>query len=359
MIKFLHAADFHLDAPFSSLSRAAAVRRRQEQREAVAALVRACNEAQCDVMLLAGDLLDSDAAYPETIACLTEQFAACRAQIFIAPGNHDRFLAGSPYDTAIFSDNVHIFTENSLRPVELPALGCTVWGAAFTAMDCRPLLAGFSARDRGTVNLMVLHGEVKANSCYNPISEAQIAASGLDYLALGHVHQHGGLLRAGSTAYAWPGCLMGRGFDEPGEKGYLLGEADGGTCRVRFVPLPGRRYAVLRVQAGEDAAAAIEAALPADTSQDIYRICLEGEAEEIDLRALQARFAPRFFGLQIQDRTLPRTDLWASCGEDTLRGLFLRDLKAQYDGAEDEQLRRRIAQAARFGLAAMEGRECV
>ena len=77
MIKFLHAADFHLDAPFSSLSRAAAVRRRQEQREAVAALVRACNEAQCDVMLLAGDLLDSDAAYPETIACLTEQFAAC------------------------------------------------------------------------------------------------------------------------------------------------------------------------------------------------------------------------------------------------------------------------------------------
>ena len=46
-------------------------------------------------------------------------------------------------------------------------------------------------------------------------------------------------------------------------------------------------------------------------------------------------------------------------GEDTLRGLFLRDLKAQYDGAEDEQLRRRIAQAARFGLAAMEGRECV
>ena len=55
-VKIVHAADFHLDAPFSSLSRAAAVRRRQEQREAVAALVRACNEAQCDVMLLARDL---------------------------------------------------------------------------------------------------------------------------------------------------------------------------------------------------------------------------------------------------------------------------------------------------------------
>ena len=43
MIKFLHAADFHLDAPFASLSREAAVRRRQEQREAVRRLVTACN----------------------------------------------------------------------------------------------------------------------------------------------------------------------------------------------------------------------------------------------------------------------------------------------------------------------------
>ena len=357
MIKFLHAADFHLDAPFASLSREAAVRRRQEQREAVRRLVTACNEADCDLMLLAGDLLDSDGAWQETIDCLVEQFGACRAQIFLAPGNHDRFLPGCPYDAVQWPDNVHIFTKNRLEAVALPELGCAVWGAAFTQMDCPPLLEGFTVTDPELLNLMVLHGEVRPNSAYNPISEAQIAASGLDYLALGHVHQCSGPLRAGKTTYGWPGCLMGRGFDECGDKGYFLGELDRSGCIVRFVPLPGRRYEIFHVQAGDDAAAAIEAALPPDTAADICRIYLEGEAEPVDERALYRAFAPRFFGLTICDRTVPKVDLWASAGEDTLKGLFLKDLKEQYDRAEDEETRRCIALAARSGLAAMEGRE--
>jgi len=357
MIKFLHAADFHLDAPFSALSREAAVLRRQEQRQAVASLVEACNAAGCDIMLLAGDLLDSDGAWQETVDCLRQSFAGCRAQIFIAPGNHDRFLPGCPYDTVQWPENVHIFTENRLEAVELPELNCTVWGAAFTQMDCPPLLEGFSVQSRERINLMVLHGEVKAGSVYNAISETQIAASGLDYLALGHVHQCSGQLRAGETTYAWPGCLMGRGFDEIGEKGYLLGEVERGHCAVRFVPLPGRRYEILHVEAGDDAASAVEAALPEDTERDIYRIYLEGEAEPVDEQALYRRFAPRFFGLTLRDRTTPKLDLWAAAGEDTLKGLFLKALRERYDRAETEEERRSAALAARCGLAAMEGRD--
>ena len=357
MIKFLHASDFHLDAPFAALGREAAVQRRQEQREAVTALVDLCNSAQCDLMLLAGDLLDSDAAYPETVEHLCREFARCSAEIVISPGNHDRYLHGGPYDTAFWPDNVHIFTENRIRAVEFPALDCTVWGAAFTAMDCAPLLEGFSVADPEGINLMVLHGELKPGSNYNPMSEQQIAASGLDYLALGHVHMQSGLLRAGETHYAWPGCLMGRGFDEAGEKGCYLGEVGKDGCRLDFVPLPGRRYEVLHVQAGDNPAAAIEAALPQDASRDIYRIYLEGECDSPDLRALYAQFAPRCFSLNLRDKTLPTVDLWAACGDDSLRGLFLQELKARYDAETDEEERQLIAQAARYGLAATEGRE--
>jgi len=357
MIKFLHAADFHLDAPFSSLGREAAVLRRQEQRDAVRRLVEVCNENQCDLLLLAGDLLDSDGAWQETIRCLTESFAACSAQIFIAPGNHDRFVPGCPYDTVQWPDNVHIFTKNRLEAVTLPELGCAVYGAAFNAMDSEPLLTGFAVEDPDMTNLMVIHGEVKADSAYNAMTEAQIAASGLDYLALGHIHQFSGRQQAGKTVYAWPGCLMGHGFDELGEKGYILGEIGRDGCSIRFEAMPGRRYQILHVQAGDDAAAAIEAALPALTEQDIYRIYLEGEAEPVDERALYRRFQSRFFGLTIRDRTTPKADLWAACGEDTLRGLFLRELRERYDRAEDEDTRHSIALAARYGLAAMEGRE--
>ena len=70
---------------------------------------------------------------------------------------------------------------------------------------------------------MVLHGDtLNPNSPYNAVTKEQIASSGLRYLALGHIHQSSGLLRAGHTAYAWPGCAMGRGFDELGEKGAYL-----------------------------------------------------------------------------------------------------------------------------------------
>ena len=149
---------------------------------------------------------------------------------------------------------------------------------------------------------------------------------------------------------------MGRGFDETGEKGYILGELDRDGCRTRFVPLPGRRYEILHVQAGDDAAASVAAALPPDTERDIYRIYLEGEAEPVDTGALERQFRTRFFGLTVRDRTVPKADLWAAAGEDTLRGLFLRELKRRYDQAEEED-RQKIALAARYGLAAMEGRE--
>ena len=61
MIKFLHAADLHLDAPFSSLGREQAVLRRREQREAVRRLVEICNAEGCHLLLLAGDLESRDA----------------------------------------------------------------------------------------------------------------------------------------------------------------------------------------------------------------------------------------------------------------------------------------------------------
>lgn len=357
MIKFLHAADLHLDASFTALGKEQAVLRRREQRDAVRRLIDICNEQQCDLLLLAGDLLDGGRAFPETLECLRESFAACRAEIFVAPGNHDPFTPGCAYDSVEWPDHVHIFTRDRIQAVPLPELGCVVYGAAFPAMDCPALLEGFTAEDTCLRRLMVLHGELRADSPYNPITEAQIAASGLDYLALGHVHRCSGPRQAGKTAYGWPGCLMGRGFDESGEKGYILGVLDENGCRTQFFPLPGRLYRNLRVQVGSDAAAAIEAALPQDPSHDIYRIFLEGESEPIDPQALQRRFRDRFFGLSIVDETVPKQTLWAGIGDDTLRGLFLRELKLRYDRAADAAERRTVVLAARAGLAAMEGRD--
>ncbi len=359
MIKFLHAADLHLDAPFSALSPEQAAERRQEQRALLQELADAASAHACDIVLLAGDLFDSVHASEQTLQALCRALGAIRAPVFISPGNHDCLLPGSAYLTQRWPENVHIFRTPSITAIELPEKGLRVYGAGFAAREQPPVLNGFHAEQDGKINLMVLHGDAQnAGSPYNAVSPAQIAASGLSYLALGHIHQASGLLSAGAVHYAWPGCAMGRGFDELGQKGAYLGEiSDTGEVSLTFLPLPGRRYEILRVSAGDDPLAAAQAALPPDTEHDIYRIVFTGEADAVPCAAVQAALAPRFYALTIRDETRPRRSLWAGAGDDTLRGLFLQALKAQYDAAADDTARSRIALAARLGTAAMDGRE--
>lgn len=356
MIKFLHAADFHLDSAFSALPPSEAAARRQEQRQALLDLTQLCSQQQCDILLLAGDLFDAEMVYRDTLDAMEQAFAGCPAQIFIAPGNHDPLRPGSPYLCRRWPDNVHIFSSSQIETVELES--CTVSGAAFLHASAPALLRFSAPRDERT-HLMVLHGDpLQPDSPYNPIAQEEIAGSNLTYLALGHIHQYGGLRHAGNTAYAWPGCLMGRGFDECGEKGVILGTAEGGALlETRFVPLSTRRYEILRVQAGENPLQSIRAALPPDAPRHIFRIILEGEAPRPDLAALLKELSQDCFALQLRDQTrLPR-DLWAGRGEDTLRGQFLQLLYAQLEQADSQRAQQEIELAVRLGLAAMEQQE--
>lgn len=353
MIKILHGADFHLDSAFSSLTPEQAAQRRQEQREVLKELAARCQG--CDLVLLAGDLFDSAHIYRDTLDALKEFFASVSAEVFIAPGNHDFIVPGSPYLTENWGENVHIFTSGAIEKISIDRLNCDVYGAGFTAMGMPALLQDFRVENPERYNLMVLHGELSASSDYNPITAEQVATSGLSYLALGHVHS-GAVQRFGGTLCAWPGCLMGRGFDECGEKGVLKVTLSREKQEAEFLPLATRKYEILQVEAGDDPIAAIENALPGDTARDCYRVELTGEAEQIDLLSLQERFRPRFFSLSLRDHTLPRQALWAAVQEDTLRGHFLRTLKAEYDSADTDR-KQKILQAAKLVTALMDGRE--
>ena len=87
-------------------------------------------------------------------------------------------------------------------------------GAAFLGAESPSLLEGFHATGGEAWQLGLFHGDpTQAASPYNPVTAAQIRGSGLNYLALGHIHK-GGSFRAGDTLCAWPGCPMGHGFDE-------------------------------------------------------------------------------------------------------------------------------------------------
>lgn len=363
MLKFIHAADLHLDSAFGALSARQAAARRRESRELVFRLANYVNANGVGLVLLAGDLFDSGSAFRETGEQLAEALGQMQARVFVAPGNHDWYGPGSPWLTASWPENVYIFRESRLTAAEVPEQNLTVHGAAFTAPEqAESLLAGFTAPADGRVHIGLLHGELDgADARYDPIRREEAAASGLAYLALGHIHRRTEPLTLGRTVCAWPGCPEGRGFDELGEKGFYEGAIDdGGRVSLTFVPFARRRYEILEVDVtGRSPRAAVEAALPPDTARDLYRILLTGETREggADAAALQEALADRFYALEVRDHTRMAEDVWARAEEDSLRGLFLRELRARWNAAETEEARETVTQAARFGLAALDRRD--
>lgn len=360
MINFLHAADLHLDSPFSGLSPQQASALRQEQRQLLGMISSVCKEHKCQLLLLSGDLFDGQRVYRETLDVLRDTLSDCGAQVFIAPGNHDHLSPTSPYLTQAWPENVHIFISQEPEGIFLEHLGCMVYGAAFTAPTMEPMLRDFrvSPENKDYVNLMVLHGDTTLSaSPYNAISKEEIAQSGLDYLALGHIHQTIAPSSAGQTMYAWPGCPMGRGFDETGEKGIYIGRAEKGKVSCRFHPLALRQYESIRVEAGADPLASILAALPDHTQSHIYRITLTGESEEVHIPTLYSALSERFYALQLRDHTVPPLDLWTRCGEDTLEGMSLHTLHQALARCETPAQRRCIELAARRIAQIFEGRE--
>ena len=353
MLKLIHGADFHLDAPFAALSPEKARQRRAEQRQLLSRLADLAEEEGADLVLLSGDLLDGGETYQETVEALSHALGQIKAPVFIAPGNHDPYGPRSAYAGTAWPDNVHIFTSVQPEGVELPELGCVVHGAAFTTPQAdRSPLMGFSAPRDGRIHLMTLHGDVAGQGRYGPIRPEDIAESGLTYLALGHIHACSGLQQAGETCWAYPGCPEGRGFDETGEKGVLsVTVEDDHTVSARFVPLAGRRYEIVEADVtGKDSAGeALRAVLPPSPSEDCCRILLTGQRSfgAPDLAALTALAQPSYFSVSVRDNTRPLRDLWQRAGEDSLTGLVLRALKGEKE-LEDREL------AARFALAALE-----
>ena len=348
-MKILHSADWHLDSPLTE--------KNEDLRRSLLTIPGKLAEMvrlyECDLVLLSGDLFDGPHSH-ESVKALRSALAEMKVPVFIAPGNHDYCNQKSPWISEFFSKNVHIFTESAMESVEIPELDCTVYGAGYTAMDCPGLLQNFRAKGSTRYHLGVLHGDpMLLNSPYCPITAEQVRQSGLDYLALGHIHRRGSF-RAGKTLCAWPGCPMGRGYDEQGQKGvYLVTLED--AVSVEFLPLSVPQFHELEVDVNGDPVAALASVLPAAGSDDYFRVVLTGECEVLDTAALQAEFS-QFPHLQLRDQTAPALDVWASAGEDTLEGVYFRLLRNTLEG-QDERAQRLIRQAASISRKLMNGQE--
>lgn len=340
-VKILHSADWHLDTPFGGFSPEQREYLRQKMASIPQKIAETVRREDCDLVLLAGDLFDGIPSR-DTVENVKAALAECGVPVFISPGNHDPLGPGSPWLEEAWPENVHIFT-GGLESLAIPELNCRVWGAGYRSMDCPALLEGFRAEGTETYQIGILHGDpTTANSPNCPVTAAQVRQSDLTYLALGHIHKAGSF-QAGETLCGWPGCPMGRGWDELGDKGvYLVTLAEEANIRPISLDLP--RF--FRLEGEWDA---LEAMVPGAENADFYQITLTGSTET-DVSALLEKL-DKFPNLTLKDKREAPLDPWADCGEDSLRGEYFRKLREKCRQDPNAQL------AAEISRKLLEGRE--
>jgi DNA repair exonuclease SbcCD nuclease subunit len=231
--RFVHAADLHLDTPFEGIGRASpevAARLREASLEAWDGLVALAIEREAAFVLVAGDIYDgADRGVRAQLRFHRglERLAAGGVRVFIVHGNHDPLDGWSAIRS--WPEGVTVFGCDRVESVPVtkgPATIATVHGISYPRRDVRENLAlGFSRGGAPGFNIGLLHCNAGANPRHAPYSACTVddlRQAGLDYWALGHVHEHDVLARDPLVVY--PGTLQGRSshaFDL-GPKGALL-----------------------------------------------------------------------------------------------------------------------------------------
>ncbi|WP_239467080.1 metallophosphoesterase family protein [Rhodoferax koreense] len=244
MIRFIHAADLHIDSPLRGLGRYAGApveRLRNATRRALVQLVDLALREQVHFVLLAGDLYDRDWPDFHTGLFFREQMVRlvrAGTAVFVVQGNHD--AQGVISRQLPLPEQVKVFGSRAAETVLLRELGVALHGRSFPdrAVD-EDFVPNYPEPVPGVFNIGLLHTSLTGaagHDTYAPTSLPVLRAKGYDYWALGHVHARQVVSEA-APRVVFPGNLQGRHANETGAKGCELVTVHGGAVDAVFVPL--------------------------------------------------------------------------------------------------------------------------
>ncbi len=261
-MKFIHAADLHLDSPLAGLERYEGVPAEEVRgatRRALESLVELAIDNEVAFVLIAGDVYDGDWPDYNTGLFFAQQMSRLReagVRVFVVSGNHD---AQSRITKMLrLPANVTLMSAVSPQSVELEDYGVVIHGQSFaTRAVTEDLSVEYPDARPGFFNIGLLHTSLNGRAGhepYAPCSLAGLLSKGYDYWALGHihcreiVHQEPWVVFSGNT--------QGRHARETGPKGCtLVTVSEGEVVSVEHHDLDVVRWQVLEVDAaGADTA---------------------------------------------------------------------------------------------------------
>ena len=360
-MKMIHCADLHLDSKLNAnLSKEKAKERRLELLDTFSRLVGYAAENDIKAVLIAGDLFDrktvSATARNTVYGMIRSNPQIC---FYYLKGNHD--------DNAFFEapENLKLFG-SEWTSYRMDEEGIVITGVELdddNSVDICDRLV-LSPKD---INIVMLHGQL---SDYAGRDRAEVIDLGalrnrsIDYLALGHIHERRTGVLPPRGEYCYPGCLEGRGFDECGERGFELLDIDvkERTVSHKFIPFAKRRLHLVKtditgVMTTVEILEAVKEALESRNipPEDMVKIVLCGKVDvecEKDPEQVRLRFERDHYFMKVSDETSLAVDYDSFLKDASLKGEFVRLLKA--DESLDEDRRSAII---RCGIQALAGEE--
>lgn len=331
-MKIIHCADLHLGSKIEGLPADKSRIRREEIIGSFERLVVFAKENGVSVVIIAGDAFDT-----EKVSVKTRErfFSAVKNAptvdfLFLA-GNHDReILKGEeelPKNLKVFGDDWTYYNYGEV----------TICGVRFNGRNEETIYDTLSL-DAGRKNIVVLHGQVAGYISKDPaeiISIPRLKGKNIDYLALGHIHSYGENKIDFRGRYAYSGTLDGRGFDEAGDKGFVLLDTDGKGVSSAFFKASSRDIAVeefrvdctdTRADIHQKIVDALQAKYSADT---IVKVEIKGEHNadtDIDAKGLSDRLNALFFFAKVQDKTELKVKESDFEHDKSIKGFFVREV---------------------------------
>ena len=371
-LRFIHASDFHLDAPFRGGRPGYGQLRRQDVRRAFSATMDHAMAEQVELVVLCGDLFEQDVVTRDTVAFLRRELNRLSGtQVILLPGNHDPYTTDSWYRAVEWPAHVHLLTAEPgcAAFLDLPEIGVFAAGFGFSAhRQDPPDFATLPLPRTDRFNLLLVHGTLDmpvGETQYNPVTSAQLAQSGYDYAAFGHFHKPFEV--PGKPHVANPGSPEPLGFDEPGDHGILsctLERRNGMVfVRTRTLPVSSRTYVERQVDLttcdSPDACKLALAGALSDCSPERHlpHVRLVGmPLEPPDVEALAEWFGGDWLLFRLTDETRPPLEWETALAHESLTGRFCRNLAermAEAEAAGDTERVEVLRRARQMGLEAL------
>ncbi|MGM7719321.1 metallophosphoesterase family protein [Metabacillus sp. Hm71] len=232
-IRFIHAADLHIDSPFVGLKHLPSQlfeKMKESTFLAFSKLISIAIKEQVDFVLLSGDLYDAEERSLKAQLRVKKEFerlAQAGIKVYVIHGNHDH-LGGKWLDLN-WPGNVHVFSSKQVE-MEIFSKGGTphayIYGYSYPSRSViENMTTHYQKKDNHSVfHIGMLHGSIEGNKehdVYCPFKISDLVSKDFDYWALGHIHKRQ-ILHERNPIIAYPGNIQGRHRKEAGEKGFYL-----------------------------------------------------------------------------------------------------------------------------------------